>query len=147
MAFGWTWRCLQRGLRGCGFAAAGCAAALTTAQAEPSGLPHADDELVIGVPQAITALHPLTYTLSEDFVLSFAHRRLAMPDQSWHLACSLCTVLPSLRERPAQTDSRLGRRAGHGGYLYAAAGGALGRWRAGHQPGCSLHGRGRSVAG
>ena len=95
MTLGQAWRDLRRGA-GLGMLLLFLLMPAGRADAEPSGLPHADDELVIGVPQAITALHPLVYTLYEDFVLGFAQRRLAMPDQSWHLVCSLCSVLPSL---------------------------------------------------
>jgi peptide/nickel transport system substrate-binding protein len=96
MAFGGVRRKLRRYARCCVLAAAVLVAAQAPGHAEPSGLPHADDELVIGVPETITALHPLVSTLYERFVLGFAHRRLAIPDQSWHLTCSLCTALPSL---------------------------------------------------
>ena len=96
MAFGWARRYLRCYAGCCVLAAAILVGTPTTGHAEPSGLPHADDELVIGVPEAITALHPLVPTLYEAFALGFAHRRLAMPDQSWHLTCALCTVLPSL---------------------------------------------------
>ena len=92
MAFG----CASRRHRRCALAAAGLVMAAAHGHAEPSGLPHADDELVIGVPEAVSSINPLAYTRYEDFVLGFAHRRLALPDQSWHLACGLCTVLPSL---------------------------------------------------
>ncbi len=93
MAFGAAWQSLRRGLTaGALLLAFACNPALAT----PSSLPHPDDELVIGVPAAITALHPMDATIYEDFTLGFAHRRLVMPDQSWHLVCGLCTALPSL---------------------------------------------------
>jgi peptide/nickel transport system substrate-binding protein len=94
MAFGAAWQSLRRGVLAGALVL--LVAAGDPALAAPSGLPHPDDELVIGVPETITALHPMSYTLYEDFTLDFAHRRLVMPDQSWHLACGLCTALPSL---------------------------------------------------
>lgn len=94
MAFGAAWQSLRRGLL------AGAlmllAASGPPAMAAPSSLPHPDDELVIGVPAAVSAFHPMSPTIYEAFALGFSHRRLVMPDQSWHLACGLCTALPSL---------------------------------------------------
>ena len=95
MGLGQAWRDLRRGA-GLGMLLLCLLGVAGRVDAEPSGLPHADDELVIGVPQAVTSLHPLVHTIYEDFVLGFAQRRLAMPDQSWRLVCSLCSVLPSL---------------------------------------------------
>jgi len=96
MTFGAAWRYLQRGVVAGALMLLVVRPLVDGARAAPSGLPHPDDELVIGVPEAVTALHPMVHTLYEDFVLGFGHRRLAMPDQSWHLACGLCTALPSL---------------------------------------------------
>jgi peptide/nickel transport system substrate-binding protein len=94
MVSGSAWHHLRRGVR------AGAlvlfAVAVKPAGAAPSSLPHADDELVIGVPEAVAAIQPMVHSLTEDFVLGFGHRRLVMADQSWHLACGLCTALPSL---------------------------------------------------
>ncbi|MGB8842674.1 MAG: peptide ABC transporter substrate-binding protein [Aliidongia sp.] len=75
---------------------------LGAARAEPSVRQRDDDELVIGVPGSVTSVHPLLFTISQGFVLGFAHRWLVMPDQSWHLVCMLCTELPSLENGRVQ---------------------------------------------
>lgn len=57
----------------------------------------AKDELVIGITQFPSTLHPnIDSMLAKNYVLGMAHRPFTHYDHDWELACLLCSELPTL---------------------------------------------------
>ena len=67
----------------------------------------AKDELVIGVAQFPSTLHPnINPEASKDYVLAFVDRPITSFDKDWKLVCMLCAELPSLENGLASIEER-----------------------------------------
>jgi peptide/nickel transport system substrate-binding protein len=65
----------------------------------------AKDELVIGMTQYPTTLHPrIESMLAKTYVLGFTLRPVTAYDKDWKLVCMLCTELPTLENGLAQLE-------------------------------------------
>jgi peptide/nickel transport system substrate-binding protein len=63
------------------------------------------DELVIGITQYPTTLHPsIESMLAKTYVLDMARRPFTAYDAQWQLVCMLCTELPSLENGKAKIE-------------------------------------------
>ena len=75
----------------------------------------AKDDLVIGVSQFPSSLHPnIDPEVVKTYILDFALRPISVFDKDWHNVCMLCTELPSMdngmvRLEPAERPSRAWR--------------------------------------
>src|SRR5690242_14931212 len=70
-------------------------------QAQPKG----KDELVIGITQYPTTLHPsIESMLAKTYVLDMTRRPFTAYDASWQLVCMLCTELPSIEKGTARVE-------------------------------------------
>ncbi|MFI5015600.1 MAG: peptide ABC transporter substrate-binding protein [Hyphomicrobiales bacterium] len=75
-------------------------AALTAARA-------AKDELIIGLSQFPSSLHPsINPEASKAYVLAFSDRSITSFDKDWKLVCHLCAELPSLDNGLARIEHR-----------------------------------------
>lgn len=82
-------------------AAAWIAGAATPLHAQPKG----KDELVIGITQYPTTLHPsIESMLAKTYVLDMTRRPFTAYDASWQLICMLCTDLPSIEKGTAKVE-------------------------------------------
>ncbi len=100
----------------------------------------AKDELVIGVAQFPSSLHPdVDPEVVKSYVLGFTIRPLTAFGADWKNACSLCAELPSTRERVGEIRGSAGRRPRDGGDDQAEARSVLGRRRTGDHEGCRVH--------
>lgn len=85
-----------------------CIAALFAAAAfaGPShAQPKLKDELVIGMTQYPTTLHPsIESMLAKTYVLDMARRPFTAYDKDWKLVCMLCTELPSIENGRAAIE-------------------------------------------
>ena len=75
--------------------------------------PKVKDELVIGMTQYPTSLHPsIESMLAKTYVLDMARRPFTAYDKDWNLVCLLCTELPSIENGKAapeaQADGKMG---------------------------------------
>jgi peptide/nickel transport system substrate-binding protein len=71
----------------------------------------AKDDLVIGVAQSPSSLHPyIDAEIIKGYILGFAQRPVTSFDRDWKLACLLCTDVPTLDNGQArrETDSEGG---------------------------------------
>ena len=65
----------------------------------------ARDQLVIGVTQYPSTLHPnIEAMLAKSYVLGFTMRPFTTYDENWQLVCMLCTELPSLEKGTAKVE-------------------------------------------
>src|SRR5690606_6515489 len=63
----------------------------------------AKDELVIGITQFPSSLHPgFDPLLAKTYVLAMTRRPFTAYDQSWKLVCLLCTELPTIADGGAK---------------------------------------------
>src|SRR5262249_32615606 len=71
-----------------------------------AGLPaYARDQLVIGVTQFPSTLHPsIDSMLAKSYVLGFTQRPFTTYDQNWQLVCLLCTELPTIENGKAKQE-------------------------------------------
>ena len=70
--------------------------------APASAQPKARDELVIGMTQYPTTLHPsIESMLAKTYVLDMVRRPFTAYDKDWKLVCMLCTEVPTLENRRA----------------------------------------------
>lgn len=82
-------------------AAAWIAGPATPLHAQPKG----KDELVIGITQYPTTLHPsIESMLAKTYVLDMTRRPFTAYDASWQLICMLCTDLPSIEKGTAKVE-------------------------------------------
>src|SRR5579871_3512053 len=67
----------------------------------------ARDQLVIGISQFPSSLHPsINPEASKAYVLGFANRPISGFDKDWKLVCHLCAELPSLENGLARLETR-----------------------------------------
>jgi peptide/nickel transport system substrate-binding protein len=73
--------------------------------ATPALAPVVKDELVIGITQYPSTLHPLIDAMvAKSYVLSMVHRPLTAYDKDWKRVCMLCTELPTLENGRARLE-------------------------------------------
>src|SRR6185437_15491880 len=73
----------------------------------PGGSAQAKDDLVIGVSQFPSSLHPdIDPEVIKAYVLDFATRPLTSFDKDWKLVCLLCTELPTIENGLAKFEDR-----------------------------------------
>lgn len=81
------------------------AATWLTATSPLHAQPKGKDELVIGITQYPTTLHPsIESMLAKTYVLDMTRRPFTAYDASWQLVCMLCTELPSIEKGTAQIE-------------------------------------------
>ncbi|SDR51879.1 peptide/nickel transport system substrate-binding protein [Rhizobiales bacterium GAS113] len=73
----------------------------------PGSARAARDELVIGIAQFPSSLHPsINPESSKNYVLGFSARDITVFDKDWKLVCHLCAELPSLDNGLARIEER-----------------------------------------
>ena len=66
----------------------------------------AKDDLVIGVAQSPSSLHPcIDAEIIKGYILGFAQRPVTSFDRDWKLACLLCTDVPTLDNGLVQRET------------------------------------------
>src|ERR1700689_2524015 len=66
----------------------------------------AKDNLVIGVAQSPSSLHPyIDAEIIKGYILGFAQRPITSFDRDWKLACLLCTDVPTLDNGLVQRET------------------------------------------
>lgn len=81
------------------------AATWLTATGPLHAQPKGKDELVVGITQYPTTLHPsIESMLAKTYVLDMTRRPFTAYDASWQLVCMLCTELPSIEKGTAKIE-------------------------------------------
>ena len=114
----------------------------------------ANDELVIGITQFPSTLHPnIDSMVAKSYVLGMTQRPFTAYDQDWELACFLCTELPTFENgkavREPLPEGVEGQAEGREGVALTYTiqpGSDLGRRHAGHHRGRAVHLRGRQAS-
>jgi peptide/nickel transport system substrate-binding protein len=87
--------------------------AATTLAATGQAQPKTKDELVIGMTQYPTTLHPsIESMLAKTYVLDMTRRPFTAYDKDWKLICMLCTELPSIEKGTAAEETLPGGKKG-----------------------------------
>ncbi len=87
--------------------------AATTVAAVSHAQPKSKDELVIGMTQYPTTLHPsIESMLAKTYVLDMTRRPFTAYDKDWKLICMLCTELPSIENGKAVPEDLPGGKKG-----------------------------------
>jgi len=76
------------------------------AQNAPATTPEPRPELIIGLSQFPTVLHPsIESMIVKAYALGFVHRPITAYDADWKLVCMLCTTLPTIENGLAKPET------------------------------------------
>ena len=80
---------------------------------QPLALAKAKDELIIGITQFPSTLHPnIDSMMAKTYVLGMSQRPFTYYNHDWELACMLCTELPSLENGRAKREQTADGKSG-----------------------------------